>query len=68
MREMLELHIRCARIGGKSFGFEYQIREQSAQRLVVEAVTVQVCYDYQAKRSIPVPDALRAAIERLEGR
>ncbi len=68
MREVLELHVRCTRVGGKSFAFEYQIREQSAQRIVVEARSVQVCYDYDARRSVPVPDALRRAIERLEGR
>src|SRR5438477_2777792 len=44
MREVLELNVRCSRIGGKSFGFEYEIRAQDSQRLVVEARTVQVCY------------------------
>ena len=66
--ETLVLAIRCGWIGGKSFGFEYQIREPSSGRLVVEAKTVQVCYDYARKQSIPMPDALRAALERFEGR
>jgi acyl-CoA thioester hydrolase len=68
MREVLELHVRCPWIGGKSFGFEYEIREQATQRLVVEAKSVQVCYDYATKRSIPVPETLRDAMERIEGR
>jgi acyl-CoA thioester hydrolase len=68
MREVLLLHIRCPRIGTKSFTFEYEIREQASSRLVVEATSVQVCYDYEAKRSIPVPGLLREAFERLEGR
>jgi len=68
LHELLELHIRCARVGTKSFAFEYEIRAQETQRVVVEAKSVQVCYDYAAKRSIPVPDALRGALERLEGR
>lgn len=66
VRETLDLAIRCDWIGGKSFGFAYEIR--SDQRLVVEARTVQVCYDYAAKRSIPVPDALRRKLEAFEGR
>ena len=68
MNEVLELHVRCGWIGAKSFGFEYQIRERASQRLVVEARTVQVCYDYSTKQSVPMPPALRTALERLEGR
>ena len=68
MNEVLELHIRSPWIGGKSFAFEYEIREQQTQRPVVEAKTVQVCYDYAAKRSVPIPDELRSALERFEGR
>ena len=68
VREVLELAIRCAWIGNKSFAFAYQVREKSTQRLVVEAQTVQVCYDYEAKRSIPMPASLRRALETFEGR
>jgi acyl-CoA thioester hydrolase len=66
--ETLTLSIRCAWIGGKSFAFEYEIREETTRRLVVEARTVQVCYDYEKKQSIAMPDALRAALEGFEGR
>lgn len=65
--ETLEVALRCASIGGKSFEFRYEIREKITRRLVVEAVTVQVCYDYAAKRSIPMPDPLRRALEGFEG-
>lgn len=68
MKETLELAIRCDWVGGKSFGFAYEIREPASRRLVVEAATVQVCYDYEAKRSVPVPDALRRKLEGFEGR
>lgn len=68
VHETLDLCIRCAWIGGKSFAFEYEIREHASQRLVVAARSVQVCYDYAAKRSIPMPAELRADLERLEGR
>jgi len=66
--EVLEVGIRCEWIGGKSFAFAYQIREQRTQRLVVEATTIQVCYDYAAKRSIEMPEALRKSLETMEGR
>lgn len=68
VNEALLLGCRCVRIGGKSFAFEYEIREKTGGRLVVEAASVQVCYDYDRRATIPVPDDLRRAIERLEGR
>jgi acyl-CoA thioester hydrolase len=66
--QVLEVGIRCAWIGGKSFAFAYEIRERSSRRLVVEATSVQVCYDYAAKRSIPMPAELARQLEALEGR
>ncbi len=68
MSETLELCIRCAYVGHKSFGFEYVIREQSSQRTVVSASTVQVCYDYSTKASMPCPPELRLQLEAFEGR
>jgi len=68
VNEVLEIAIRCDWIGGKSFAFGYQIREQRTQRLVVEASSVQVCYDYAAKQSIQMPAELRARVEEFEGR
>ncbi len=68
LRETLELCIRCPYVGGKSFGFDYEIREQSSQRLVVRARSVQVFYDYAAKRSVPCPPEMRARLETFEGR
>jgi acyl-CoA thioester hydrolase len=66
--EMLEIGVRCEWIGTKSFGFRYEIREQSTGRVVIEATSVQVCYDYARKQSFAMPDDLRAKLEALEGR
>jgi acyl-CoA thioester hydrolase len=66
--EVLEVGLRCEWIGTKSFAFAYEIRARDDGRVVAEARTVQVCYDYEAKRSIPVPDDLRARLEAFEGR
>ena len=68
VNEVLEIGIRCEWIGGKSFAFAYQICEQRTQRLVVEATSVQVCYDYGEKRTYPMPDTLRVRLEEFEGR
>ena len=66
--EVLDIGIRCDWIGNKSFAFGYEIREPASRRLVVEATTVQVCYDYEAKHSVPMPAELRRQIEAFEGR
>ena len=68
VNEVLEIAARCEWIGTRSFAFAYEIREKQSRRLVVEATTVQVCYDYDAKRSIPMPAELRRQIETFEGR
>lgn len=67
VKETLEIGLRCEWIGGKSFAFRYQIRERESLRLVVEAETIQVCYDYARKQSIPMPDELRSKLETFEG-
>ena len=66
--EVLEVGLRCEWIGTKSFAFVYEIRARDDGRVVAEARTVQVCYDYTAKRSIAVPGDLRARLEAFEGR
>lgn len=68
MHETLELRIRCSFVGGKSFGFDYEIVEATTRRLVVAARTVQVFYDYENKQSIAVPAEMRARLEAFEGR
>ena len=66
--EVLEIGIRCEWIGTKSFAFRYEIRERDSRRLVVEATSIQVCYDYGSKQSIPMPVDLARKLETLEGR
>ena len=66
--EVLESGIRLAWIGDRSFSFEYRIRERTSRRTVVEGSTVQVCYDYAARRTLPMPAELRRSLEAFEGR
>ena len=68
VHELLEIGIRCEWIGDKSFAFSYRVWEKRTERVVVEATTVQVCYDYAAKRTLPVTAELRARLEEIEGR
>ena len=66
--ETLLLGVRCEWIGNKSFAFRYEIRDQQSDRLVAEATSVQVCYDYVRKHSMPMPAELKRQVEAFEGR
>jgi acyl-CoA thioester hydrolase len=66
--EVLEVGIRLAWVGSKSFAFAYRIWEKTTGREVAEASTVQVCYDYARKRTIPMPRDLRRSLAACEGR
>jgi acyl-CoA thioester hydrolase len=52
--EVVEIGVRPVRVGTKSFELEYEL--QSAGRVVAEAKSVLVGYDYARGESIPVPD------------
>ena len=60
--------IRVSRVGNKSFHFEYEIREGESGRLVAEATSVQVMYDYRQRTTIPVSPEFLARLEAFEGR
>jgi acyl-CoA thioester hydrolase len=64
--DVLEVGVRCERIGGKSFGLRYAV--VGADGVVLAAATsAQVMYDFEADGSVPVPDAWRHAIEAYDG-
>jgi acyl-CoA thioester hydrolase len=58
--EEVEVRSRCSRIGTKSFDLEHVI--SAGDRVVAEAKSVLVSYDYGTGASVPVPAELR---ERL---
>ena len=62
MREEVEVRTHCSRIGTKSFDLEHVI--SAGGRVVAEAKSVLVSYDYERGESVPVPDELR---RRLAG-
>ena len=59
MGEEVEVRTRCSRIGTKSFDLEHVI--SAGDRVVAEAKSVLVSYDYELGTSVPVPDGLRRA-------
>jgi acyl-CoA thioester hydrolase len=57
----IEVGVRPARVGTKSFELEYRIEQDG--RLVAEASTVLVAYDYSRNESVVVPDSWRDAMQ-----
>ena len=60
--EQVEVRSRCSRVGTKSFDLEHQI--VAGDRVVADARSVLVSYDYELGASGPVPDELKG---RLSG-
>lgn len=65
--ETLEVGARVTRLGTKSFDMEHEVRGEDG-RLVLEASSVLVAYDYEANASIAVPEDWRARLDAYEER
>lgn len=64
--EKLEVGVRTAEIHRSSILLEYAVDSVTEPRRCATARTIIVCYDYDAQKSRPVPEALRAAILALD--
>ena len=60
--EEVEVRTRCPRVGTKSFDLEHVV--EAGGRVVAEARSVLVSYDYERGETVPVPDELRARLSR----
>jgi len=60
--QVVVIRVWPTRIGASSFTLAYEMRLKGEGRLVAEAESVQVAYDYAARKSKPIPDAFRAAL------
>jgi acyl-CoA thioester hydrolase len=65
--EMLEVGARVPRIGNTSFDMVHEIRGGDG-RLVLEATSVLVAYDYEANAPMAVPEDWRARLVAYEER
>lgn len=63
--ELVTVWLRVSELRNSSFIFEYRMEGEDG-RLAATARSVQVCYDYRAERSIPIPENWRAGISAYE--
>lgn len=66
--EEFDVGVRVERLGRKSFEMIYRAHARSDDRLLFEAASVLVAYDYEADRSTLVPAKFRRQVEAFEGR
>ena len=58
--------IRATELKNSSFAFEYSLDDVDTGRVLATGRTVQVCYDYESNKPIPIPYEWRARIEAFE--
>lgn len=63
--EEVEVGTRCSRVGTKSVELEHELR--AGGRLVAEAKSVLVGYDYERGESVALPDGLKDRLSGPEG-
>jgi acyl-CoA thioester hydrolase len=65
-RENVAMGGRVAKIGGKSFEFEHEVWSEDRDERCATIVCTLVAFDYEANRTIVVPDAWREKIAAFE--
>lgn len=66
--ELVDIGTRVDWIGNTSISMSHRMTASPDDRLVAEAETILVCYDYEAGGPMPVPDSWRATFTEWEGR
>jgi acyl-CoA thioester hydrolase len=61
----LEVVLWQSRMGGKSWDFDYEVRDRRDGTLFATVKTVQVAYDYKAGRTMEMPAKLRQQLDGL---
>jgi acyl-CoA thioester hydrolase len=59
--------VRCVELGRSSLTLENLVWSEQHQAVVARGQVVGVMFDYAAKGSVPIPEAVRAAIHALDG-
>jgi acyl-CoA thioester hydrolase len=65
MGDPLELEVTTAEIRTKAWVWRYRVIDPRDERLVAEGETVQVMFDYEARRTVPIPPAIREGLTRV---
>ncbi|MBI4052378.1 MAG: acyl-CoA thioesterase [Elusimicrobia bacterium] len=64
--EEIRIYVRASGLGRSSWEFEYKIVEQGTGRLVVEARSVQCCYDYEKNKVKRMEDSFKRKMAEFD--
>lgn len=69
-KDKVFVYTKCSRIGNKSFELSYAIiKDKNGKEIVLaEASTIQVCFDYEKRKNILMPDKWKKKILIFEKR
>jgi acyl-CoA thioester hydrolase len=66
--DTVEVGARVTRIGNSSFRMEHRVLSLGQKVVAAEVHSTIVVLDYQRQKAVPLPEAVRSAIEKIEGR
>lgn len=66
MDEVIDVKIRTSKLGRSSFEMEYELSEERTGRVIATGMTVGVMYDYEAKKTCPIPEDFREKFSEIE--
>jgi acyl-CoA thioester hydrolase len=58
----LDIEVTTSEVRTKAWVWRYRILDARDDALIAEGQTVQVMYDYEARRSVAIPDDIRAGL------
>jgi acyl-CoA thioester hydrolase len=58
-RDEIRVDVRVARVGNSSWVYEYLVANDKQNQTIATGKTVQVTYDYERKKPIPIPVHLK---------
>lgn len=67
LTDPVEVGVRVSRLGNKSLDMDYLVRNSETGTIFAEGKTVQVAFDYQLQRTIPLQESWRQIIKDFEG-
>ena len=67
MSQAIEIGVRTARLGKKSFELVYSFRDRNTHEELATGSTVLVAFDYRSNKSVPIPDVWRSTLTGFEG-
>ena len=66
--DTVHIGARVGELGRSSFSMEHAAVSETGQWVCADGNSVIVVFDYNAQRPVRVPDEIRAAVDRLEGK